>query len=158
MLLLPGQSVCDLHRSPRSGADDAALSALRGVQVLSLLQQLSRETLFSLPPHRRVKNDVPFSKKSLCAAFPGTRFDVFSISRRRTGLQPVDHFAGSQRYALHRRIERGLNRNRRLVKSAHFSYELECRRVYFIVCRRRVEVEEGSDISAHLPTSLYYIV
>ncbi len=83
------------------------------------------------------------------------RGDFLAAFRRRVGDQRVDQLARDDRDAVDRAVERVLVRLRRLGGPAQLPHELQRRGANLLVGRRRIEVEQLLDVSAHIVVRSY---
>jgi hypothetical protein len=73
------------------------------------------------------------------------------VPGRTHGHEAVDEAAGNLRNVLHSLSEGRLVRLGRRIEATQLPHELEGRSADFLVRRRRLEIEEGSDVPAHGP-------
>jgi hypothetical protein len=99
----------------------------------------------------RVHMRMSVGRSSKANSRPRPRFRGFhcAIARRRLRRQRVKQLLRDPGHTLDCAIERFLVRLRRPAKSAEFSDELKSRGANLVLCRRRHEVMQRFNISAH---------
>jgi hypothetical protein len=76
---------------------------------------------------------------------------LLSVAGRGVRFQPVDEAAGHLKHLVNRVAKGGLIHLRGRVEAAQLAYELERGRLYFLIGRRRIEIEQCLDAAAHEP-------
>ena len=103
-------------------------------------------------PAKVLKPSEPFdsrSRKTPPRSFAGALGFDLPVSRRRRRRKPSEQPAGHPRHLLDRVVEGGLIAARGSRHTADFANVLECGALDLFLGRRRLEIEQSADVSAH---------
>lgn len=92
---------------------------------------------------------LPVSSEPRAHSFPGLSNLFIPVARRRTRCQRLDESMGSRGHFVDRAVEHNLVRPRGTIRTAQLPDELQSRSADLVLCRRRLKIGQGFDVSAH---------